>query len=87
MAKKLDYWDVEELAATILGIENEDYADSDTLDDSLYEKCGVTFEQFETVVNLLIDYTPIIATALTEVKFHAFVKDGFCIVKKECGNG
>ena len=82
MAKKLDYRDVEELAATILGIE-----DSDTLDDSLYEKYGVTFEQFEAVVNLLIDYTPIITTALTERKFHAFVKDGFCIVKKECGNG
>lgn len=78
---KLDHWDVEELAATILGVEETDY--SETLDEALYDKFDVSFEQFHKIVEALVDYTIPAKSALTDATYKGFIKDGAFIVKGE----
>ena len=74
-----DYYDVEELVADILGVDG--WSD-DTLDELLWERHEISFEDFEKMVNLLIRYTPAQQSPLTGTLYHAFVKNGVALVKK-----
>ena len=75
----LDSYDVEELAADILGL--EDWGDC-MIDDTLWDRYEASFEDFEKVVNMIIDYTPTVQSPLTGTLYHAFVKNGVALVKK-----
>lgn len=48
--------------------EETDFSNAEEL---LYEKYGVDFDKFETLIEDLLDYTPIVETAITNTKVHA----------------
>lgn len=48
--------------------EETDFSNAEEL---LYEKYGIDFDKFETLIEDLLDYTPIVRTAITKV--HAFI--------------
>ena len=74
----MNEWDIEELAYRAMG-KSEDEADAAIdddemdVDDALYEKYGCDFETYQKIVEDLIKFTPIVESALTKTKFHAFV--------------
>ena len=83
---KLRYYKVQELAGYMLGKSEEEVdemldQDDGTLDELLYEKYNVEFEQFYEIVNDLIKFTPIVQSVLSCSKFHAFVRDNVAIAK------
>lgn len=50
--------------------EETDFSNAEEL---LYEKYGIDFDKFETLIEDLLDYTPIVRTAITNTKVHAFI--------------
>lgn len=79
-------WDIEELACKMLGKtdeETEEIIESNReLDNLLYDKYDVGFATYAQIVEDLLPFTPVVNTAFGG-RYHAFVKDGVCIVKKE----
>lgn len=41
--------------------------------DLLYDLYGIDFDQFEKLTNSLLEFTPIVRTALTNTPVHAFI--------------
>jgi len=80
---KLDWFDVEELARAILGLDSE--TDSNDTEEALYEKYEVSSESFHKIVEDLILLTPPAKTALGGRIVHGFMKGNFFIVKVERG--
>lgn len=83
---KLNDFEVEVLAGHLLGKsedEVEEMLDRDdgTLDELLFEKYNVEFEQFYKLINDLIKFTPIVSSGLTGSRFHAFVAGNVAIAK------
>jgi hypothetical protein len=69
-------WDIEELAGYALG-KTEDQVDeminNSTCEDELYERYGVDFVTYCSIIQDLLPLTPIVKTAITGHAFHAFV--------------
>lgn len=64
--------------------EETDFSNAEEL---LYEKYGIDFDKFETLIEDLLDYTPIVRTAITNTKVHAlidFKSDPNLILVKKC---
>lgn len=78
---KAHYFDVEDLAAKILGF--GDSYESGQIEQGLYDKFEISTEQFHKVVEALLPYTIPAKTALTGSVCHGFVDDGCFIVKGE----
>ena len=68
----LDYWEVEELAKKVL--ELNEAAALEEIEETLYNEFGISFEQFQQVVESLIIFTPIVKSELTGRCSHAFVE-------------
>ena len=84
--EKLRDFEVQELAGHMLGKSEDEVEemltrDDGTLDELLFEKYGVEFEQFYIIVNDLIKFTPIVQLGLTGSRFHAFVLGNMAIAK------
>lgn len=82
----MDSLELEELAKAVLCISDEDWEDYNVdLNEQMYDMFG--FEDgligFEKIVDKLIEFTPIVETALTHTKYHAFVKDNLILARKE----
>ncbi len=77
----LDYWDVEELAATILGLD-EATADSNAIEQALADRYEISFENFQEIVEALMPLTLPAKAAISGEWFQGFVKDGVFIIKQ-----
>jgi hypothetical protein len=69
-------WEIDELVGVVCG-KSEDETDQAIndghLDIMIEEKYGVSLDQYYEIVKDLMPFTPIVKTALTEDKYHAFV--------------
>jgi hypothetical protein len=74
---KLNADDIEELAWLSLGKKHEEIDSlmdgEGDIEGSVFEKYGISFEQFTCIIEDLIKFTPIVKTGLTDTKYHAFV--------------
>ena len=77
--------DITDLLYSLLNLPEEtDFSDAQEL---LYERYGIDYDMFEILINDLIEYTPIIRTALTNTKVHAFIdfkSNSNLILVKKC---
>ena len=74
-------WNYEELACCLCGLDYDQVCDEgdewETITDALEKKFGVDFDTFVVIADALIDYTPVVNTALTDTPVHGFVvKEG-----------
>jgi len=77
-------WEVEELACVVCGKseeETEQVLNDSLVDDILYEKYEIDFETYYEIVKDLLPLTPVITTALTETRYHAFVFDNRMVAR------
>jgi hypothetical protein len=72
-----------DLAMAILGLPDD--TEDDVVNRALWVHCGVDFEDFKSIVNLLTPLAMIGDSALTGAKYRGFAKDGWFIVKQEVG--
>ena len=76
-----------DLLYSLLDLSEEiDFSNAEEL---LYKKYGIDFDEFETLIEDLLDYTPIVETAITNTKVHAFIdfkSDPNLILVKKCVN-
>lgn len=81
------HWEIEELALRACGKteqETENFInESNDIEDLLYEKYEVSFEQYCKIVEDLIPFTPVMETAVTNTKVQGFVDGNTFIVKKD----
>ena len=71
MTNKLDWTDAEALAAEMLNL-GDDY-DSDSVEQALYDNFDISFEQFHEIAEMLIKFTPVQVSPLTDKKYRGFV--------------
>lgn len=88
MKKKIavSYWDVEELASKLLGLEEEfENEEIEDLDDRFYDKFNVSLEDFHGLVEHLMPYTVLSKSELSETLRIGFVdhEEGIYVVKSE----
>jgi hypothetical protein len=76
---KLDYWDVENLAAAMMGMDEN--TDSDSIEDALEDRFDVSFTSYQKIVEALIPFTVSAKAAINGEQFRGFVKDGAFICK------
>lgn len=79
----MNYFDIEELLSAMYGITDEQRNDDFDFDELCYEKFEIGFEEFMKIIWVLLPLTPIVESALTGQKYHAFIKDGLALVKQE----
>lgn len=79
----MNYFDIEELLSAMYGITDEQRNDDFDFDGLCYEKFEIGFEEFMKIISALLPLTPIVESALTGQKYHAFIKDGLALVKRE----
>lgn len=84
--RKLNDFEVQELACYVCGLNEEQTDEILNKDDGseeelLFDRYGVDFEQFYNIVNDLIKFTPVIKTVLSGLKAHAFVKGNVTIAR------
>lgn len=88
MKKKISvsHWDVEELAAHLLGLEEEFENDEiEDLDDQFYDKFNVSLDDFHGLVEHLMPYTVLSKSEISETLRIGFVdhEKGVYLVKSE----
>ena len=69
-------WDIEELAYRAMGKseeETEQAINDGDIDDVLFEKYEVSFEQYSQIVKDLLTFTPQVQAGISGEVFHAFV--------------
>lgn len=79
----MNYFDIEELLSAMYGITDEQRNEDFDFDELCYEKFEIGFEEFMKIISVLLPLTPIVESALTGQKYHAFIKDGLALVKQE----
>ncbi|WP_421550118.1 hypothetical protein [Kluyvera intermedia] len=79
----MNYFDIEELLSTMYGITDEQRNEDFDFDELCYEKFEIGFEEFMKIISVLLPLTPVVESALTGRKYHAFTKDGLALVKQE----
>lgn len=79
----MNYFDIEELLSAMYGITYEQRNDDFDFDELCYEKFEIGFEEFMKIISALLPLTPVVESALTGKKYHAFIKDGLALVKQE----
>lgn len=78
----MNYFDAEELAMNVLGLDEES-ADGADFDDLIYDKFEISMEQFHKVAESLVQFTLPMQAGLSGKYFKGFVKDGYFITKEE----
>jgi hypothetical protein len=78
---KINWHDVEDLAALVLGLEDD--AQSDAIERELWDKLEISFEDFQNIVEVLLPFTIPAKSPLTDTVYHGFVNDGAFVVKAE----
>lgn len=80
----MDWMEAEELAATVLGIDEQPNLDSDAIEQALADKFGCSLEDFQKIATALIPFTLPARSALTGDVYQGFVNvmDGSFIVKQ-----
>lgn len=76
----MDWWETEELAAAILGMDEE--SDSSEIENAFFDKFEVSLEQFHSIVIALTPFTIPAVAAISGESFQGFVKDGAFICKQ-----
>ena len=69
-------WDIEELAYRAMGkteSETDEEINNGDIDDAIFDKYEISFEQYCSIVKDLIKFTPLVSSPLTQTNFHAFV--------------
>lgn len=88
----MDCLELEELAVAVINLDRDEdeQLDLDDIDDNIlseimYDTFGLKdgIVGFEKIVSKLIQFTPIIETALTKTKYHAFIKDNLILCREE----
>ena len=86
----MNYWDLQELACVVLGENYDKLVDEgleDTIEQKLFDKLGVSLEQFHDIARELLKLTPPVKSELTGEWHNAFVihEDGMmrAIVKNK----
>lgn len=80
----MDWIDIEELARVVLDLDDE--TDSDTIEEKLYDKFGISMEQFQAVAGALMSFTIPAKAAISGEAFQGFVKDGAFICRQPVPN-
>ena len=83
----MEWFEAEELAVAVLGFCDDDDLDSDTIEQKVLEKFGVSMEQFQAVADALMPFTIPAQAGISGDEFHGFVRDGFFIVKALVAGG
>jgi hypothetical protein len=78
----MNWYDAEEVAMAILGID-EDAAEDADIDNLLIDRFDVNLEQFQKIAEALLPFTVPTRTALMGTLCQGFAKDGCFIVKQE----
>ena len=83
----MNYWDVQELACAVLGLNYDELVDDgkeDVIDNAIYDKFDISMEQFYDIVKALLPFTPAVKAGLSGEWYHAFVneKEGLMLVKE-----
>ena len=83
----MNYWDVQELACAVLGLNYDELVDDgkeDVIDNAIYEKFDISMDQFYDIVKALLPFTPSVKAGLSGEWYHAFVneKEGLMLVKE-----
>ena len=79
----MNYFDIEELLSAMYGITDEQRNEDFDFDELCYEKFEIGFDEFMKIISVLLPLTPVVESALTGKKYHAFIKDGQALVKQE----
>jgi len=79
----MNYFDIEELLSAMYGITDEQRDEDFDFDELCYEKFEIGFDEFMKIISVLLPLTPVVESALTGKKYHAFIKDGLALVKQE----
>jgi hypothetical protein len=77
----MHWMDAEELAVVVLGMD-EETADSDAIEQAVYDKFDISMEQFQKVAEALMPFTIPAQAAISGESFNGFVKDGAFICKQ-----
>ena len=77
----MDWMDAEELAVAVLKLD-EETADSDKIEQAIFDKFECSFEQFHKIAEALMPFTIPAKAAISGESFHGFVKDGAFISKQ-----
>lgn len=77
----MDWMETEELAIVVLGLNEDDDPDSDTIEQAMFDKFAISLEQFQAVAEALMPLTIPAKAAISGEAFIGFVKDGAFIVK------
>jgi len=83
-------WEIEELAYMAMGKtedETEDAINNGDIDDAIFEKYNISFEQYCDIIKDIMPFTPKVQAGISGKLFHAFVVEnngaGRAIVKQE----
>jgi hypothetical protein len=76
----MDWMDAEELATVVCEIP-EETADSNAIEEALYEKFDCSFEQFHKIAEALEQFTIPAKAAISGELFRGFVHDGAFITR------
>jgi hypothetical protein len=77
----MNWVEAEDLAIAVLGLNEDDDPDNDTIEQAMFEKFEISMEQFQQVADALMPFTIPVKAAISGESFHGFVKDGAFIVK------
>ncbi len=77
----MNWMDAEELAVSVLGLD-EETANSDTIEQAVFDKFEISMEQFQAVAEALMPFTIPAKAAISGEYFNGFVKDGAFICKQ-----
>lgn len=78
---KLEYYEVMELAAVILGMPEN--SEDDLIERELWNELGTNLDEFKRIVEALLPLITISRSPLTDTLWKGFAKDGYFIVKQE----
>lgn len=78
---KMHWIDAEKLAVAVLGLD-EEAADSDIIEQAVFDKFEISMEQFQHVAEALMLFTIPAKAAISGEYFNGFVKDGSFICKQ-----
>lgn len=77
----MNYLDSEFLAIAVLGLD-EEIANDETIEEALFERFDVSFEQFHKIAEALMSFTLPARAAISGEIFQGFVKNGSFICKQ-----
>ena len=78
---KVNCYDVEDLAALVLGL--EDGTEIETVEQVMWDKLEISMESFQKIVEVLMPFTIPSKSPLTGTIYHGFVSRGAYVVKAE----